>query len=614
MKSTFIFALLLLFIGGISFAQNAKDTLAEINKKYNFHHIYITPNEQIIVKSDGKSFIKSSETTPFRSYNNSIYDSLGYFYKYINKDIVLAFGEYTSDPYIYSRSENGGKSFSQLTFDSTQISCIYSDKTYNTWISGYNGAIYESANLGKSWKKTPIISHIDADIKGIAMSNINTGILYTDDNCLYITNNDWKNLIKIKTPAQQLSMNDSFVHEIFCWKDYFIVKQNEQYYYTKKSKIDWKKFKDEFRFITHDNQSDKLFGLSKNNEFVYVPSPEKIEIQNKIGEITPGYSGIQPQVVNEKLYVLSYDNYPVILRASKNKIDSIFITTDEFKIEKPEKVVKIKNKYYGITDNALYRSNDGTHNWDRIYRFKIFTDKILSVKNDSILYISSFPNYEFNINSKAFFKIKTIHPFTNFLKYNIKTFKFESIAGGCFRNVSNILEYISSTNNKLICNSNAKFGMDKTEIQGFKNTTETQKLVSLLQEINSNPEQVPNLKEFNLTGAQIQQLNFNPDTLSRKSIQSIIDKRFGGSTNYFEFIITITNTNNDTISFYSYNSGNDPRPWKMPMVCSCGNYKFNSYNYRLPNLIKQLIPKEFIGYTDLNNDVLIEHINKYFKK
>lgn len=609
--------LLLLLFWSNCFSQKL-DTRALLDVDCRYR-ITIAPDEKIWATSQfGEIAVADSFNSNFRFHKMKLNSCIKNIF-FLNSDVAIMYGSFgLDDEYIY-RTTNNGKTFKKIELGAGEINCTYSDVNGLAWMGNSFGDIYFTKDAGKSWKVINNILHKDDCFNCIYMSDKNIGIAGSMSNSIYITNNNWTTSERINTPKDQglIKNKGKFystkISSVISWENFYIISQDNKYFYSEKSKIEWKKLSTEIMNVIIDSKTNNLFGLTEAGNIVKFQNPDTYNLIFKSEQLNE-YNEFQ--IRNGKFYLLTKDR--TFLEIDKYKIRKTELYTTEYPIEKPYSLVKSNGNFYGIIRKHLYCTSELNGKWHRENVFDYNFGYDLELKNDSILvFWATNKKCEYNINTKVLSEIEIKNYLTDFLNFELKEVVINTRSAGCFHNDE------VSIRKLLIRYKNAMDSIDF--IEETKNRNIQTRIKTILDSINNNPLKLPKITDFNITHDDIKRalekykIRYPEadsisleliDTLSEKTIKNIIDKFYGRSTERIEYIINIINTNNDTLSFYNWYSPEHEKSYMLPW----GSKGLRCYSLDFSKLIGSLVCKTSYGYDAFDNITFLINVLRFIEE
>ena len=644
-KRSLVFILFSLFSLCL-FAQE-KDRRAELDYNGRINEISISPDERIfIVTNRGKIYCAENIYSSFKTINHLFYsiDSIDdYNSEYPNLDRISFFNNDTAVITGYIQSSKKGYSnqngyyfttnsaidVKNLCFDKRGDEYIYdvfSMSNGNAWMGGSEGNVYYTSNFGKSWKKLNSPFVVPVSLQSIYMININEGIAGGSYNRIYSTKDNWKHYSKIETPLDQklyknhIRFLDNKIYKIIAWNNYYIVNQDGKTFYTEIDNIKWKRFTLNNIDIKHfevDRTSNNLFVVNKENEVIQFENFETykiISLQKILGRID------DMKVVNNTVYLVS-SNYPLCNKTKISKINSkecfqTYLFTEDKPIEIKNKIINGMNLQWTFNDNYIYVTEIGKQDWYREAQLNYYI-KDLSLQNDSTAIVwNGKDNYLYSTSTKKDILYYPKNPLSSFLNYPINEIEIKEGGSGDGYYRSYLVNY-NLNDNLLTAKKLTKENSIDSDDTKFNNQVSLVEIVEILKQFSNNPQELPQLKDFNITEKDkkeyillLDSLFYSKysdykrlkkdssffynidefiDTLSQETFTNFITRdRDSWSTSRRWFEINIINSNNDTIQMLNY--WYKPNAYYFPLTIKYKEQYINSYNLPLSLLIKKLYP------------------------
>lgn len=648
------------------FAQE-KDRRAELG--IGTREISISPDERIfIVTNRGKIYCAENIYSSFKTINHLFYsiDSIDDYnseypnldrISFFNNDTAIITGSIQTSKKGYSNQNgyyfttNSAIDVKNLCFDKRGDEYIYdvfSMSNGNAWMGGSEGNVYYTSNFGKSWKKLNSPFVVPVSLQSIYMININEGIAGGSYNRIYSTKDNWKHYSKIETPLDQklyknhIRFLDNKIYKIIAWNNYYIVNQDGKTFYTEIDNIKWKRFTLNNIDIKHfevDRTSNNLFVVNKENEVIQFENFETykiISLQKILGRID------DMKVVNNTVYLVS-SNYPLCNKTKISKINSkecfqTYLFTEDKPIEIKNKIINGKNLQWTFNDNYIYVTEIGKQDWYREAQLNYYI-KDLSLQNDSTAIVwNGKDNYLYSTSTKKDILYYPKNPLSSFLNYPINEIEIKEGGSGDGYYRSYLVNY-NLNDNLLTAKKLTKENSIDSDDTKFNNQVSLVEIVEILKQFNNNPQDTPQLKDFNITDKDkkeytllLDSLFYSKygndykkfkkdssffynideiiDTLSQETFANFITReRDSWATARRWFEINIINSNNDTIQMVNY--WYKPNSYYFPLTIKYKEQYINSYSVHLALLIKKLYP---FTYKFENKNLLLDIVTYlYFK-
>ena len=210
--------------------------------------------------------------------DSSHYDSGGQFSFVVCPDsnTVLIFGE-IHNPFKHNQirntywySNDRGKTWEAKTFATNKevIKSTFCSPSGEVWIAG--DSLYFSADKGLTFTK---LNHFPHEIASICMDKDGrTGVAGCYADKLYYTEDNWSTYHELPTPNKQHLLNNNTASErplrrsdAFLFKEWIIVGQNGERFYSSRNKIRWNRFPSDIFPRATDFEKGILFAITKNN-------------------------------------------------------------------------------------------------------------------------------------------------------------------------------------------------------------------------------------------------------------------------------------------------------------------------------------------------------------
>lgn len=634
-------------------AAQPKDTRAILS--VGGQEISVSPDEQLwIVNSSGDTYFSSDggmnwHEGPIQgdpgAYINGHFDNLSFF----NEDtaIITGYIEYEkgkSQHSGYYLTHDRGKTWELRSFGGDAwVYSVQADATGRAWLCGDDKTIYYSADFGHTW--TPLILPYQESDRtyGFFMYDGSKGIAGSENNELFVTEDNWNHSRKIPTPYDQgLYPEASGIKAAFLWDGYYIVKYYKGTYYADTTNVKWKPFPVALAALEINKQNNKLYAVSDDKQVLVFNNPEKFQPLN--AQLLPIHTN-DLTIVNNHVYALGHTGYDRrMYRINKDGYKEILPFTTDKKIDTPHIVRQGKNSIWGIDYNHVYKSDNGGKDWYRVTVLN-FTVADFRIVNDNsiIMWDGSKNNYKYTQGDPVAVEYTYVDPLKSFLNYPVTYMMISSGTSGCFHhNADEIVYRIHKRKQKFEVGKvtlDNRLDMPDRMVVNFKNSFAADELDSLLRDISLQQNILPGIASFNITSKNkknyLALLDSNLtitndfgetkykdtifyrgvlsklDTLSTYILKNVLDKGedFVSTTNGW-FNVEFVNANNDTIRISSdyYHS---PSAWHLPWHFTYKGKHFNSYSIEFSRFIRKCLPPEFRDKYIFSNKHLIMDIADY---
>ncbi len=653
----------LLFILAFSLAACAqsKDKRAALEVKGRVNEISVAPDEKIwLVTAMGNTYFtgridsnwhigkpltdKKDEFDP----SNPSLDRISYF----NKDTAIMTGYISfneKEKNGYYLTNDAGNTWKLLSFGGDGwIYSVQTDKYGNAWMGSANKQVYYSNDFGKSWTTLKMPYALSDRTYSLYMSDSKNGIAGSNSNELLLTHDNWTTSVKLETPLDQKKIKmdessdymDNGISKVLKWKNNFVVVQSGHLFYTDSKTINWRPFAINIIDIELDEVSKKLFAITQDLDVVYFTSPNSFT--KLTNQRLPSFS-IDIKFVNHSLFVLCSDNE--VYKIDQNGLKRSQLCTTDKKIADPIILRQGKEITWGADGKHIYLSENKKRDWYRenIAEFDIVDLKLL---NDSMAVLwDGINNHLYSLSAHKFKNYNIKNPIDDFITSGLKSFTISAGTSGCFHYQRNEIIYTSKDGKTLETNnvSEEKSSMvgQKTIPRVFRNEVENGTFTQVLKTINSAPETIPKLADFQITGTDIKNyLNLVDEQLKSKksnypnrkkpidkifynAVPKMLDtlkdsvireflsqrERIWSTTSYW-FDVKLVDQNNDTITV-SRKYFESPLPWNLPWSFEYKGQNFTCYNLEFSKFIYTCIPQNFMNKGLFDNKILLMQLADY---
>ncbi|PSL45668.1 hypothetical protein CLV51_104375 [Chitinophaga niastensis] len=286
------------------------------------------------------------------------------------------------------------------------------------------GCIYYTNDFGHTWLsfKTPgnnqRFCHIffNDQQQGLIGSLWNV-LAYTADNC-----SSWNTL---PTPLDQGKYNKTAIcnrpqiNNVAIWNDYFLVRQEELVFYSKRNKINWKCLPGIKDFFT-DAATSSLYFVSDRNEVNKINS--RLQSEKKYTQRALYLNAV---CKNGSFY--TWDGSHVTQYRPDGEIVSSPLYAGKSVEWQPTAVGHSGDTTYGLSDNKLYQQQTYGLNWDynSDLPFKINKGTAMIVAGKQLLYTPGNDSlYYYGIDTKQLKKVTVQESLSAFYQQPVKSIAF----------------------------------------------------------------------------------------------------------------------------------------------------------------------------------------------
>lgn len=600
--------------------------------------------------------------------DSSHYDGGGE-YKYVicpDSNTVLVFGKiynpfkskHIHNAYWYSNDR--GKTWESRTFASNkeEINSTYCAPSGEVWIAG--DSLYFSADKGLTFTKLNHFPHIIADISMDKDGRTGVAGCYADE--LYYTKDNWTSYRKLPTPQKQHLVNINTTNKrslwcsvVFLFKEWIIVGQNGESFYSSRDKIRWKRLPSSISPRTTDIEKGILFATTENNNITERKILKTTDLQHfdtvyhSHGDVLYGLCVSNGQLYgNIKTATDHYfchfsgdscnrigffsDNHPIKAPWRRASAQSDWYNYEE---EDIDDLVKSEKYPWGWENRDILHFDRNKQQWYRVttvpfdiqfmfpYRDKQHPDTQQVVVSDGKqLYLTS----EHNPTLQPF---RIERPLENFLRYPIVRVTITPFTRGCFHFWEDSISYIR--NNDIFRATSAIIHEDTVAIEHIFRAEE---LESFLRNLNLHYDTAITMGMFSFTQsdydsvrslykrypweylfkyAELKDIYRLKDTVSHFSdslIRYIMTTGFhDGCTTRKTFIARITNQNGDvlTISGEDESCGFGEHSFMMPIKLRTDDLILPCTHIPFLRFLGEAMPQNMLTHHNFTNlDVLLK--------
>lgn len=563
--------------------------------------------------------------------------------------IMTGFMQFSDDwksPYDgYYRTTDGGRTWELRSFGGDgwiYEACVNSRG--DAWIGTDGKTIHYSDDFGEHFKALKIPFKKSDRIYALYMADAFRGIVGSDANEILITEDNWHSARNIPTPLDQKKVEASEredqprVDKVLIWGPYLIAKQCGKSFYTlTTNKIDWQPFPVRIIDLSLDKGCNLLCAIDDSLRVLWFASPT--EYGSPLNERLPAYP-IDIKAVNGSLYMILANK--MVGRANHEGLTCHIPCTTDHPIEEPWLKESGEHLIWGEEDGQLYIADKMDSCWYReaVLDFPTCGIKLLS---DSVAILwDGLRNHLYSLQNHTLKDYSYKEPLHDFLAASIKKFTISSGSRGCFHYNGHQIEFNAEGNSLFNAAVMSKVGgyQDKTDSL-VDITVNGAQLVRLLEHINTNPDETPEIQDFKVTEVDkkhyMERLqkrldmgwyDFNKiqnkdkglydsvpvmlDGIDKATLYDILNMGEGftsTTSNWFE--VEFVNQNNDTCRIRSsyYEDGD---PWFLPWRFEYNDQHFNCYSIALSHFINNCLTADFYGREAFDNAVLLMKIGDYF--
>ena len=432
--------------------------------------------------------------------------------------------------------------------------------------------------------------------------------------------------------------NQPRVDKVLIWGPYLIAKQCGKFFYTLTTNgIDWQPFPVRIKDLSLDRSCNLLSAVDDSLRVLWFASPTEYGLPSN--ERLPAYP-IDIKAVNGSLYMILANK--MVGRANHEGLTCHIPYTTDHPIKEPWFKESGEHLIWGEENGQLYIADKKDSCWYREAEldFPLCGIKLLS---DSVAILwDGLRNHLYSLQDHTVKDYSYREPLHDFLAAPIKKFTISSGSRGCFHYNGHQIEFNAKGNSLFNAVVMSKVGgyQDRTDSL-IDITVNGAQLVRLLEHINANPDEIPEIQDFKITEADKKhymdrlqkRLNMGKydfekiqdkdkglydsvpvmlDGIDKATLYDILNMGEGftsTTSNWFE--VEIVNQNNDTCRIRSsyYEDGD---PWFLPWRFECNDQHFNCYSIALSHFIESCLTEDFYGRKAFDNAVLLMKIGDYY--
>ncbi len=227
------------------------------------------------------------------------------------------------------------------------------------WIGSQDGMLAFSADSGRTFTALRDTAFDrKTGIDEIYMCSAQSGFIGCHDNSLYATTDNWRTYHRLPTPFDQkvITKND-IVGRVRQWKNYLIIEQGGESFYSPVKKIRWKRTPVTLRYFEVDPATGRLWGIDDSHQVVMTEDLQRWKPMGVNALFTIG-------IHDRHLYCRIEEG---VMRVGANGVvDTCPFLTTERTIEEPKTTVSHGSRLWGHDGNSIYILD--SEGWYRVAR------------------------------------------------------------------------------------------------------------------------------------------------------------------------------------------------------------------------------------------------------
>jgi hypothetical protein len=387
-----------------------------------------------------KSDWRRAEPKTAEEYLEPLIDQANFF----NKDtgFVSGFIQGKNGKYnIIYRTINGGIKWETINFgqDGWVDDAINLDNG-EAWLSVSGSGIAYTRDYGSTWKKCNF-PEVKQRFSTVFFNPAHEGLIgslwnylaYTQDNC-----ENWKIL---PTPLDQKAYDKTnkqsrpAFDRVTIFGEYFLVKQEDLVFYSKKDSVKWKWMEEYNDFYTDPANSAIFFKTVKGNLVRADLALSPIFTYENV------LSGYDSKCKNGSLFTVS-DKKMQQLNPNNQIISALFTTNKSSGVE-PITIGYTANGSVGVLDGKAYQQKDFNGKWNYLFDFPLPVDNgNITMTDDLVLFNRGDDSlFYFNLSGKEVSKKSKSRMVDEFCKAGMDKLIFSAGSQGCFHSYSDKITY-----------------------------------------------------------------------------------------------------------------------------------------------------------------------------
>jgi len=580
---------------------------------------------------------------------NSDLDRITFF----NKDTAILSGYIYSDAGKtkkdgYFRTTDGGRHWELRNYGTDcWIYTAFALRDGQAWMGTEGKTIFYSNDYGLNFQKLTVSEMNSGRVYDLFMQDAQHGMLGSNGGEILLTDDNWRTARKIPTPAEQKKLiikderHDDFrIQKVLMWRNYLLVKQYGQSFFTSKESIDWQPLPKAVYQFALDEETGNLMAVGENRHLFVFTSPTEYQLFAE--DSLPVYFPIDLKVVGGNMYMLMSD--ASLFFADRDGLRQMIPYTTDFPIEIPSPHAEGKSLVWASERKHLYVAEKSDRWWYREAVLPFRVKDITLLDDSTVVLWDGMENHRYSLRNHVLESYHPFEPLREFLSAPIKEFKIQSGSQGCFHFDRTAMTYTTTPQDSIfeaayISKDSGWEGSDSVVIdyQVSKHL-----LINILNEINARPEKIPDIHDFHVTDAEVQQYlaevdsslklgKYHPDKKFPDSAKELfysipnrldeidtlmlyeilnMDEGFWSTTSNW-FVVAFVNQNQDTL-FVSSDYYEDPNPWYIPWHFEYKGLHFNCYSLDFSQYIQQCVTEDFFGRTAFGNEGLLMKIGQWY--
>lgn len=452
------------------------------------------------------------------------------------------------------------------------------------WIGSQDGMLAFSADSGRTFTALRDTAFDrKTGIDEIYMCSAQSGFIGCHDNSLYATTDNWRTYHRLPTPFDQkvITKND-IVGRVRQWKNYLIIEQGGESFYSPVKKICWKRTPVTLRYFEVDPATGRLWGIDDSHQVV----------------MTEDLQRWKPMGVNALFTIGIHDGHLYcrieegVMRVGANGVvDTCPFLTTERTIEEPKTTVSHGSRLWGHDGKSIYILD--SEGWYRVARVPDIWGMTPDPSREDRVIIMNDRKENYSIDTAGRVESYTYsQPLATFVSSGLQSLNIQTYENVGYHYFQEEIGYRRMGDSLLEMHNTVK--NDSTFGRRLPVTLVEQALLTLGERYS----RYPTPQDFGLKDTTLDlHTVFETETSVR-------------SSNKHGYTITLVNQTGDTLKAYGQtdshvNLGGSTRfPWLLPIYISWREAEFFTYQPVLWQTLREAMPDSMFMKDYLDNSTL----------
>lgn len=452
------------------------------------------------------------------------------------------------------------------------------------WIGSQDGMLAFSADSGRTFTALRDTAFDrKTGIDEIYMCSAQSGFIGCHDNSLYATTDNWRTYHRLPTPFDQkvITKND-IVGRVRQWKNYLIIEQGGESFYSPVKKICWKRTPVTLRHFEVDPATGRLWGIDDSHQVV----------------MTEDLQRWKPMGVNALFTIGIHDGHLYcrieegVMRVGANGVvDTCPFLTTERTIEEPKTTVSHGSRLWGHDGKSIYILD--SEGWYRVARVPDIWGMTPDPSREDRVIIMNDRKENYSIDTAGRVESYTYsQPLATFVSSGLQSLNIQTYENVGYHYFQEEIGYRRMGDSLLEMHNTVK--NDSTFGRRLPVTLVEQALLTLGERYS----RYPTPQDFGLKDTTL-------------DLHTVFETESSGcSSNKHGYVITFVNQAGDTLKAFgqtdSHNSlgGSTHFPWLLPMYVLWREAQFFTYQPVLWQTLREAMPDSMFMKEYLDNSTL----------